>query len=272
MSYKMFVFLVLLVLCGGRAVADLSRPLMSIDFLVPHADSANVAELYLGVLRDIQDNWAPERVSNSVRGLVSSSAEVSQARDYYQLGMTFSDRSLSFYVHPANLYIVGFRVDNVYYAIRNEFVPNFGVGSVVSVVTLGFEGDYLSMERAAGTDRSRLHYGMVGLGNSLLQEMNSPSDTNAARLLLMVVPMFIEGARFIPSVGTDIANGIRNGEPGSISARDQALTTSWNALGEYYRSALNDPRTPPVNVGGTSYSTAAQVAALISIIMAKPPR
>lgn len=243
--------------------------LTTLDFIVPNSDGSTAADRYTNTLVDIRDNWAPIVVSGDVHRL-----EDNPSVPYFILGLSVDGKRVDFYISSSNLYVVGFRIGNTYYALQGEGygTPSFQGNEEVTISNLGFSGDYLSLERTSGTSRSSLNYNIGSLTSALYSEINTPNDSNAATLLLTVIPMFIEGARFIPSIGHDIAENIRNSTPSPISARDQSIMNSWSLLSSYYEHALNDPNTSSVNVGGTTYTTAAQVAALISIILVSHPR
>lgn len=228
---------------------------------VPDMDNAPTAETYTGTLNQIRASWATTISGDVVRGRVSQTipSPLSGMASYARLKFKVDNDFVEFYIKPENFYVVGYVVANRYFALKDDPVPSEFKGKEVK---LTFKGDYQSLGDGNGAKRKTIKYGWVELQSVLDPLIKKPgNEAVSKKALITVIPMFMEGARFKPSIGNRIhANIVRSGAGAPLENADLQLMDNWSKLSKFGFSILDKPTTPPLTVNGKTYKTFDDVA------------
>ncbi|QZI70665.1 ribosome-inactivating family protein [Pseudomonas protegens] len=136
---------------------------------------------------------------------------------------------VKFYINQRDLYVVGYQVNGTYYALKDHAGP-----ALKPKVTLSFGGSYKDLE-SSDVDRKKISYGWAVLSSSVTKLAVDPTGGKdgkiAKKALLVVIPMFMEGARFKYSIGQDIKQNIAiGGYKNPLQSYNIDLMESWSKL------------------------------------------
>ncbi|WMI97791.1 ribosome-inactivating family protein [Pseudomonas chlororaphis subsp. aurantiaca] len=206
-----------------------------VELGVPKGDNAASAGTYISTLNQIIKKWATPINGTVSQGRVSQTYNENLSSDSFaKLKFTLDDnRIVRFYVRPKDLYVLGYSVYDPsrpdrperYFKIKEEGkwnTPNPAGFQDGNIKNLNFEGSYKGLGDESASVRKGINYGWVALSNSLKPlfsaldsdisvPMSSQNESLAKKALLVVVPMFVEAARFKPSIGDKINKNIISG-------------------------------------------------------------
>jgi hypothetical protein len=186
-------------------------------------------------------------------------------------GSTTSTVTLIF--QASNLYLQGWIAAN---GVTYQF-PNANIGGT----RVPFSENYINLEQQAGATRQNLTYGPQGVLNALITLSNYTGNNTqnqlTARALLVTIGATSEAVRF-REIANHIGQAFFYGDsygypiPGSSNARtlstaDIALENNWGALSQFAQRVSQDPTAPPTTIGGTTYSTFTEVAAVLAVML-----
>lgn len=219
---------------------------------MPTDDDEDTATQYGKALQLIRSYWAvpldwqtPNPASESIASPTVVFATLRFLDD--------SDREvIKFYINRQNLYVVGYEIGGTYYAIMGQPKPGEKPSQVVD---LKFEGSYQGLE-SAGLNRDKINYGWQTLTSSLrklvLEPLGGTDGVGAKKALLVVIPMFMEGARFQYSIGRDIEFNIKNYATGRpVQGFNKSLMDNWSKLSVIAFNSRAGKKVVPLTITGT---------------------
>jgi len=277
-AIKTLFFIALTLLIGSTQVGAKEMLVSEIAYNIPDLDNEKTAGIYKAALTKINTTWTVNFHQN-VSQTVDSPLTVKTS--YARLKFSVKGKGdIVFYIKPKDLYVVGYMVGGRYYAIEGQPIPTDVKD--IDIVRLKFTADYPNLGDSHGTQRTSIMYSWMRLSDALKPLFNNhpaPSEDEAKKALLTVIPMFVEGARFQYSIGDKIYSNIAvykgQGEPGAPGEKPKAplgnaeieLMNNWSALSKFGFSIVDKPDTKPITIDNVVYSSFADVSKKVAIFL-----
>ncbi|MEU2790289.1 ribosome-inactivating family protein [Streptomyces sp. NPDC007100] len=183
---------------------------------------------------------------------------------------TSTNVAIDLVVRASNLYVVGWYLPatNTFWALQDTPAPHYSPNPNTTRESVGFDGNYGTLQRKAGTTRGDVGLNRAGLDQAAI-DLARASDTgqlngrSASRALLTLVQDTSEAARF-----TKIEDLIARKWTGTTEQRPfiTALENDWDAFSTWAINKHKGAETRPHSVYNITVATLADAQKYLSIV------
>jgi hypothetical protein len=206
---------------------------------------------------------------------INSIDKTKSANEYFSVNIWRSDwntkdiATVRVILRSSDLYVQGIYSPQYahYYRFGDATMTAYRPTSGGAVDTIGFNGDYGSMQSAAGWAFNGTTLGRAQFEQYALAAENGQTTQARARAMMTFVQGIAEGARF-DYISSRISGSFTAATGAKMNSESEGLAKNWSKLGKNIVTLTNNPKANVfVQYGALVLQTAAQYAAVLALIL-----